>query len=757
MPSDITCSPKSGHGCGLSVGMVPRDMTCSPKTTASQMPRSGGWVGGEEDADEEDAMDSTWTPPGLEGDPAVPQEHSDLTEWTPREVQQSEASSQSGRQTGGNCWRQQPCPRLLPPSASASCVGNGRDEAECCGRDGEESSGEQCGTSDTTIPTCETQDCREDDKFRRMPAASRLDLLQPMTIRQDKKGSIRLCVKRICGLHLNSFAATNRDRIFYEDVFGLFLSADGKSVDILAWRSEVQYGGVDLIADPPRGTSQSLPVEEALAAEVLSEHNLPHLVRAPEGLDSPLAHYWINSSHNSYLQGNQLTSDCSTEALVSLLHQGVRVVELDVYEGQRYGIQGPCVLHGGTMTKAISLEACLEAIRGAAFAHSRCPVIITLENHLKEAGQRQCAALLQKILGPALYVPSPTANFLPSPGELQDRFILRDKVIVDQTLPKNFQSSWRSAKLKAPLLGWLTSKRDRSRYQSDEVGREIDDKEEEDQSEPTCRPARVPELHALISLGNVKFVGEESSSSVTCTSCSVSEGKLQQIKNQLGLHALRRYTSRHLVRTYPASFRVDSSNFDPQDSWESGCQMVALNGQGSIFFHPHSAWLNAAKFRGNGGCGFVPKPQHITWDARLGGGRPHPVLLRVKILGGDGWETFKDFDRGKAPDSYVCVEIAGVRGDRSVERTQVFTATERTGKKAQPIWRESFEFCVTDPELATLLFVAWDQDVDFDDLLGQYGFPLSELLPGWRRVPLLNGSGEPQEGNPSLLCHFELG
>ena len=35
-----------------------------------------------------------------------------------------------------------------------------------------------------------------------------------------------------------------------------------------------------------------------------------------------------------------------------------------------------------------------------------------------------------------------------------------------------------------------------------------------------------------------------------------------------------------------------------------------------------------------------------------------------------------------------------------------------------------------------------DADEDFDDFLGQYAFPLAELRPGVRRVPVLDAKGE---------------
>lgn len=48
-------------------------------------------------------------------------------------------------------------------------------------------------------------------------------------------------------------------------------------------------------------------------------------------------------------------------------------------------------------------------------------------------------------------------------------------------------------------------------------------------------------------------------------------------------------------------YRVDSSNYDPQQAWVYGCQMAALNYQ-----YPGKAMVtNRARFRINGGTGYV--------------------------------------------------------------------------------------------------------------------------------------------------------
>lgn len=62
-------------------------------------------------------------------------------------------------------------------------------------------------------------------------------------------------------------------------------------------------------------------------------------------MTAPLSHYFLFTGHNSYLTGNQLSSNCSVEPIINALRRNVRVIELDLWANDKK--DNVEVRHGG--------------------------------------------------------------------------------------------------------------------------------------------------------------------------------------------------------------------------------------------------------------------------------------------------------------------------------------------------------------------------------------------------------------------------
>ncbi|XP_056873735.1 1-phosphatidylinositol 4,5-bisphosphate phosphodiesterase beta-4-like isoform X2 [Takifugu flavidus] len=181
---------------------------------------------------------------------------------------------------------------------------------------------------------------------------------------------------------------------------------------------------------------------------LMSDENAPVFLDRLElyqEMDQPLAHYFISSSHNTYLTGRQFGGKSSVEMYRQVLLSGSRCVELDCWDGKGED-QEPIITHGKAMCTDILFKDVIQAIKETAFVTSDYPVILSFENHCSKPQQYKMAKYCEEIFG-ELLLKQPLENFpiesgrpLPSPNDLKRKILIKNKRLKPEVEQKQLEA-----------------------------------------------------------------------------------------------------------------------------------------------------------------------------------------------------------------------------------------------------------------------------------------------------------------------------
>ncbi|XP_073701389.1 1-phosphatidylinositol 4,5-bisphosphate phosphodiesterase delta-4 [Garra rufa] len=452
-----------------------------------------------------------------------------------------------------------------------------------------------------------------------------------------------------------------------------------------------------------------------------------------QDMSQPLAHYYISSSHNTYLMEDQLKGPSSVEAYIQALKRGCRCVEVDCWNGAN---GEPVVYHGHTLTSKILLKDVISTIANYAFKASDYPLIVSIENHCSIEQQEVMARYFRDILGDMLLTNTVdgVSSELPSPEALKRKILLKGKKIRNES--------------ESPT-GEVSDEDEAAEMNKDSPASESPPTDGKKSKQNLCK-----ELSDLMFCRSVHFHSFEHSrtSAKPSEMSSFSESKARKYSKEAGLD-FALHNTRQLTRVYPSGMRTDSSNYCPVDMWNTGCQIVALNFQTAGL----EMDLNDGLFTQNGCSGYILKPEILCKRERLFNSENpeeredyHPLLLYVKVISGQQLPKVKQKD-WSIVDPLVRVEIYGVPLDQAKQETKYI---DNNG--FNPLWNETLQFKIHTPELALVRFVVEDYDkASRNDFIGQYTLPFTCIQPGYRHVHLLSKDGTSIHPS-SIFVHIQI-
>ena len=185
--------------------------------------------------------------------------------------------------------------------------------------------------------------------------------------------------------------------------------------------------------------------------------------------------------------------------------------------------------------------------------------------------------------------------------------------------------------------------------------------------------------------------------------------------------------------------------FDPLLPWALGCQMVSLkNVRGNA-----SLLVNDGRFRENGSCGYVLKPDHRNRDRSpdvLDDSCPEDEIatsdfsreFNVEILSGCNLPKPQSISKG---DANIYVRMSLFDGNKEGKK-QTYETKSIYCNFINPVWNETdgSKFIVSKSSMAVLLVTVWSSSsngVD-DVLIASSSVPISCSRDGYRSIQLFD-------------------